>query len=108
MAPGAAPMTDELRDMLIKSRNLLSHPKHWDDESVASRERLMLRIDAYLKAGAWSVASSAEPVAWRVRYKRSPDYWIIFQHYPTDAMQDPEREVFPLYSGAEPIGKSAS
>lgn len=59
-------------------------------------------------AGADFALRQREPVAWRVRYKRAPDYWIIFMHYPTDAVQDPEREVFPLYSGAEPIGRSES
>lgn len=39
-----------------------------------------------------------EPVAWRVRRLDAPDYWIIFLHRPVDALQDPEREVQPLYT----------
>ena len=38
------------------------------------------------------------PVAWRVRLHTAPDYWIVFLHCPVDAMQDPGREVQPLYA----------
>jgi hypothetical protein len=39
-----------------------------------------------------------EAVAWRVRRHDAPNYWIIFQHKPVDALVDPEREVQPLYA----------
>ena len=39
-----------------------------------------------------------EPVAWRVRRHDAPNYWIVFLHKPVDALEDPEREVQPLYA----------
>lgn len=47
-------------------------------------------------------AAGQEPVAWRVRRLDAPDYWIVFLHYPVDAMMDPEREVQPLYAAPQP------
>ena len=44
-----------------------------------------------------------EPVAWRVRRHDAPNYWIVFLHKPVDAMQDPEREVEPLYAQPAPL-----
>lgn len=43
-----------------------------------------------------------EPVAWRVRRHDAPKYWIVFLHKPVDALQDPDREVQPLYTPAAP------
>lgn len=39
-----------------------------------------------------------EPVAWRVRRHDAPEYWIVFLHKPVDALEDPGREVQPLYA----------
>lgn len=50
---------------------------------------------------------AGEPVAWRVRRLDSPDYWIVFLHYPVDAMMDPEREVQSLYT-APPVREPLS
>ena len=51
-----------------------------------------------------------EPVAWRVRRHDAPEYWVVFQHKPVDALADPEREVQPLYStppAAQPVAVPA-
>jgi len=45
-------------------------------------------------------AEKQEPVAWRVRRCDAPKYWTVFHHKPIAALQDPEKEVQPLY--AEP------
>lgn len=39
---------NKTRDMLRRSRNLLSHPKNWDEETRSSREGLMVEIDEML------------------------------------------------------------
>jgi hypothetical protein len=39
-----------------------------------------------------------EPVAWRVRNRAAPNYWVIFQHKPVDALKDYAREVQPLFA----------
>lgn len=53
-----------------------------------------------------ALAQPAEPVAWRVRDLDSK-HWIIFQHYPVDAMNDPGREVQPLFA-AQPAIKETT
>lgn len=50
-------------------------------------------------------ATGGGPVAWRVRRHDAPNYWIVFLHYPVDAINDPEREVQPLYTSPQPVRK---
>lgn len=57
----------------------------------------------------WGTPTHAgvEPVAWRVRRHDAPNYWIVFLHYPVDAMADSEREVQPLFATPQPTHAQA-
>lgn len=79
-------IADDLQDLCDKQALKLAATEAERDQLRAQVERLQ----------------GGEPVAWRVRRHDAPKYWIVFLHKPVDALQDPDREVQPLYTPAAP------
>ena len=80
-----AALADELNNRDVLDKMLT--------QCITERDQLRAQVER-LQGG--------EPVAWRVRRHDAPKYWIVFLHKPVDALQDPDREVQPLYTPAAP------
>ena len=94
----------------------MTEPTDKELEAFAVEEQFLLFCDAdeftqiaRAVLAKWGTPApvGVEPVAWRVRRHDAPNYWIVFLHYPVDAMADPEREVQPLFATQQPAQPQA-
>ena len=97
-------------DALAQLRHLYANLTNGGVRDTASAKRIAegLLSPAIAALEKWgSLVVAGEVVAWRVRRHDAPNYWIVFLHYPVDAMADPEREVQPLFATPQPAQAQA-